>query len=84
MDRPTSIPPATGVTDNIDEVARWDEKNDKALGTILLYLASNLKHLVANKYTALEAWIILQDGYEKPGAVGAFVAFQKLFNTNRK
>lgn len=81
MNRPTPIPPAIDVIGNINEVARWDEKNDKALGTILLYLAPNLKHLVANKYTALEAWTTLQDGYKKPGAVGAFVAFQKLFNT---
>ena len=43
-------PPASA-----DAIASWDEKNDKALGTILLYLAPNLKHIVQNKYTALEA-----------------------------
>jgi hypothetical protein len=65
---------------NAAEVAAWDEKNDKALGTILLYVAPNLKHHVDKAYMALEAWNTLAAEYEKPGAVGAFVAFQKLFN----
>jgi hypothetical protein len=65
---------------NAAEVAAWDKKNDKALGMILLYVAPNLKHHVDKAYTALEAWNTLAAEYEKPGAVGAFVAFQKLFN----
>ena len=73
MARPVS--PATEVV-----IAAWDEKNDKALGIIQLYVAQNLKHHVNDKSTALEAWDALKDEYEKPGAVGAFVAFQKLFN----
>ena len=76
MARPT---PTTS-PNNAAEVAAWDEKNDKALGTILLYVEKNLKHHVEDAYTALEAWEALKNEYEKPGAVGAFVAFQKLFN----
>jgi hypothetical protein len=76
MPRPTL---ATNSSDAA-EVAAWDEKNDKALGTILLYVALNLKHYVDKAYMALEAWNTLAAEYEKPGAVGAFVAFQKLFN----
>ena len=71
----------TPTSTNADAVAAWDEKNDKALGVILLYTAANIKHHIANCYTALEAWKKLKDEYEKPGAVGAFVAFQQLFNT---
>ena len=35
-------------------------------------------------YTALEAWNALKGMYSTPGAVGAFVEFQKLFNTQLK
>ena len=51
MARPT---PTTSPI-NAAEVAAWDEKNDKALGTILLYVEKNLKHHVEDAYTALEA-----------------------------
>jgi hypothetical protein len=76
MPRPTL---ATN-SSNTAEVAAWDKKNDKALGTILLYLAPNLKHHVDKAYTALKAWNTLAAEYKKPGAVGTFVTFQKLFN----
>ncbi|EKM51135.1 uncharacterized protein PHACADRAFT_199968 [Phanerochaete carnosa HHB-10118-sp] len=57
-----------------------DEKNDKVLGIIQLYVAQNLCHLVDDKFSALDAWTAAKAGYEKPGVVGTFVAFQKLFN----
>jgi ribosomal protein L44E len=65
---------------NAAEVTALDEKNDKALDMILLYVAPNLKHHVDKAYTALEAWNTLAAQYKKPGAIGVFVAFQKLFN----
>jgi hypothetical protein len=71
MPRPTLVTNSS----NAAEVAAWDEKNNKALGTILLYVAPNLKHHVNKAYTALEAWNTLAAEYEKLGAVGAFVAF---------
>jgi hypothetical protein len=60
---------------NAAEVAAWDKKNDKALGTILLYVAPNLKHHIDKAYTALEAWNTLAAEYKKPRAVGTFIAF---------
>jgi hypothetical protein len=77
-----SMPCPTLVTNssNAAEVAALDEKNDKALDMILLYVAPNLKHHVDKAYIALEAWNTLAAQYKKPGAVGVFVAFQKLFN----
>ncbi|EKM50523.1 uncharacterized protein PHACADRAFT_200473 [Phanerochaete carnosa HHB-10118-sp] len=72
----TGTPTAT----EIAAQAAWDEKNDKALGIIQLYVAQNLLHLVDDKFLALDAWTAIKAGYEKPGVVGAFVAFQKLFN----
>ena len=42
-------------TSDAAEMAAWDEKNDKALGIIQIYVAQNLKHHVNDKYTALEA-----------------------------
>lgn len=82
MARPSpSVDATTRVTTNATATASWDEKNDKALGTILLYTAANIKHVMQDSYTALEAWTKLANEYEKPGAVSAFVAFQKLFVT---
>jgi hypothetical protein len=43
-------------------------------------VAPNLKHHVNKAYTALKAWNTLAAEYKKPGAVGAFVTLQKLFN----
>lgn len=60
--------------------AAWDEKNQKAMGVIEMYTKENLKHLIEDKRTALAMWNTLKTEYEKPGAVGAFVAFQALFN----
>lgn len=77
MPRPTLT---TTTPNNAAEIASWDEKNDKALGMIMMYVAANLKHHVTDKFTALAAWTTLKEEYEKPGAVGAFIAFQKLFN----
>ncbi|EKM51288.1 uncharacterized protein PHACADRAFT_103520 [Phanerochaete carnosa HHB-10118-sp] len=65
----TDTPTAT----EIAAQAAWDEKNDKALGIIQLYVAQNLRHLVDDKFLALDAWTAIKAGYEKPGAVGAFV-----------
>lgn len=76
--------PTVGQTATAEELAAqaaWDEKNDKALGALQLYVAQNLRHLVDNEYTVLAAWTTIKNQYEKPGAVGAFVAFQQLFNT---
>ena len=80
--RPTLVPPAGNNLGNATEVAAWDQANDKALGIIQLYTAANLKHHINSKQTAAEAWKELKDTYEKPGAVGAFVAFQKMFNAH--
>ena len=57
--------------------AAWDEKNDKALGSIQLYVAQNLRHMVDGEYYAADAWKKIADEYQKPGVVGAFVAFQQ-------
>lgn len=81
--QPGMARPTVGTTPTTAELAAqasWDEKNDKALGIIQLYVAQHLRHHVDDKTTALDAWNAIKDGYEKPGAVGAFVAFQKLFN----
>lgn len=71
---------ANTTPNNAAEIASWDEKNNKALGTIMMYMAANLKRHVTDKYTALAAWTTLKDKYEKPRVVGTFVTFQKLFN----
>ena len=68
---------ATPTPKEITAQAAWDEKNDKALGSIQLYVAQNLRHMVDGEYKAATAWKKIADEYEKPGVVGAFVAFQQ-------
>ena len=64
------------------EIAAWWDKNDKLLGLISMHVAQNLQHHVVDKYKASDAWEALRNVYEKPGAVGAFVEFQALFNSH--
>ena len=75
MSRPTvsTTPTPTEITAQ----ATWDEKNDKVLGSIQLYVAQNLHHMVDNEYLTAIAWKKITDEYEKPRVVGAFVAFQQ-------
>lgn len=78
----TTKQPGTAVpSSGAEAIAAWWEKNDKLLGIIAMHVTPNLQHYIAEKYTALEAWDALRDTFEKPGAVGAFVEFQTLFNS---
>ena len=78
IDRPTTSTMPT--QEELTALAMWDEKNDKALGAIQLYVAQNLCHMVDNEYKAATAWKKIADKYKKPGVVGAFVAFQQFIN----
>ena len=53
MPRPTMS--ATPTPAEITAQATWDEKNDKALGAIQLYVAQNLRHMVDGEYHAAVA-----------------------------
>ena len=75
MPRPTMS--ATPTPAEITAQATWGEKNDKALRAIQLYVAQNLCNMVDGEYHAAIAWKKIADEYEKPGVVGAFVAFQQ-------
>ena len=46
---------ATPTPEEITAQAVWDEKNDKALGSIQLYIAQNLRHMVDGEYKAATA-----------------------------
>lgn len=72
---------ATATAAEIELQAAWDEKNDKTSGTIQMLIEENLRHHIVKCETALEAWNLLAMAYKKPGMVGAFVAFQNLFNS---
>ena len=62
-------------------IAAWDEKNEKAMGSMLMFVSANLKHHLTPYRFAFQAWAKLKAEYESPGAVGAFVNFQALFNS---
>ena len=75
MPRPTLS--ATPTPAEITAWTAWNGRNDKVLGSIQLYVAQNLRHMVDGEYLAATAWKKIADEYEKPGVVGAFVAFQQ-------
>lgn len=79
---PLPRPTAAATGEDLPTIqAAWDEKNDKALGLMTIYISSSLQFLIGNTTTAAAAWKAIKDQYAKPGAVGAFVYFQQLFNT---
>ena len=49
---PVGTPRPTPTANNADEVAKWDEKNDRAVGLILLHLAEHILHTVSSLNTA--------------------------------
>ena len=61
--------------------AAWDEKNNKALGAIELYIAQDLRHLIDGEFLAAITWKKIMDEYVKPGVMGVYVAFQQFINT---
>ena len=77
---PSLTHPTLSATPTATEIAAqavWDEKNNKVLSSIQLYIAQNLCHMVDNEYLAATAWKKIADEYDKPGVVGAFVVFQQ-------
>ena len=78
MGRPTLS--ANPTPAKITAQAVWDEKNDKALGSIQLYIAQNLHHMVDGEYLAATAWKKIADEYKKPGVVGAFMVSQQFIS----
>ena len=68
---------ATPTPAEITAQAAWNKKNDKALGSIQLYIAQNLRHMMDGEYLAATTWKKIADEYKKPRVVGAFVAFQQ-------
>ena len=73
MGRPTLS--ATPTPAEITAQAAWDEKNDKALSSIQLYIMQNLRHMVDREYLAATTWKKIADEYKKPRVVGTFVVF---------
>ena len=59
MPRPTLS--TTPTPEEITAQAAWDKKNDKALGSIQLYVAQNLRHMVDGEYKAATAWKKIAD-----------------------
>src|SRR5688572_19171463 len=73
--------PTLRPTSGADEQSAWDEKNNKALGYMSVYMNPSLQHLIGDESVAATVWKNIKDKYGKPGGVGAFVYFQQLFRT---
>lgn len=75
--RPTQLTPATAA--NTTEINAWVLLDEKARGAITMYIAPHLRdQLTKGQTTSYALWAHIRSEYGTPGAVAAFVLFQKM------
>ncbi|KAF5333983.1 hypothetical protein D9758_017289 [Tetrapyrgos nigripes] len=57
--------------------ADWDEKNDKAMGSIKLRLSPPVRQKTFGMTTAKEIWVFLKKTYGKPGVSAIYTDFKR-------
>ncbi|KAF5317439.1 hypothetical protein D9758_018754 [Tetrapyrgos nigripes] len=57
--------------------ADWDEKNDKAIGSIKLRLSAAVRQKVLGMTSAKEIWTFLKKTYGKPGVSAIYTDFKR-------
>ncbi|KAF5328499.1 hypothetical protein D9758_017333 [Tetrapyrgos nigripes] len=57
--------------------ADWDEKNDKAMGSIKLRLSPPVRQKTLGMTTAKEIWVFLKKTYGKPGVSAIYTDFKR-------
>ncbi|KAF5365941.1 hypothetical protein D9758_006707 [Tetrapyrgos nigripes] len=57
--------------------ANWDEKNDKAIGSIKLRLSPAIRQKVLGMTSAKEIWTTLKKTYGKPGVSAVYTDFKR-------
>ncbi|KAF5367460.1 hypothetical protein D9758_003824 [Tetrapyrgos nigripes] len=59
-----------------DATANWDEKNDKAIGSIKLRLSPAIRQKTLGMTSAKEIWTTLKNTYGKPGVSAVYTDFK--------
>ncbi|KAF5372250.1 hypothetical protein D9758_004984 [Tetrapyrgos nigripes] len=67
---------AEAITAALKKQADWDEKNDKAIGSIKLRLSAAVRQKVLGMTSAKEIWTFLKKTYGKPGVSAIYTNFK--------
>ncbi|KAF5314819.1 hypothetical protein D9758_018707 [Tetrapyrgos nigripes] len=65
------------ITTALKKQADWDEKNDKAIGSIKLCLSPPVRQKTLGMTTAKEIWTFLKKTYGKPGVSAIYTDFKR-------
>ncbi|KAF5336747.1 hypothetical protein D9758_016265 [Tetrapyrgos nigripes] len=68
---------AEAITTALKKQADWDEKNDKAIGSIKLRLSPPIRQKVLSLTSAKEIWTTLKKTYGKPGVSAVYTDFKR-------
>ncbi|KAF5335435.1 hypothetical protein D9758_017823 [Tetrapyrgos nigripes] len=68
---------AEAITAALKKQADWDEKNDKAIGSIKLRLSAAIRQKVLGMTSAKEIWTLLKKTYGKPGVSAVYTDFKR-------
>ncbi|KAF5367983.1 hypothetical protein D9758_004426 [Tetrapyrgos nigripes] len=68
---------AEAITAAQKKQADWDEKNDKAMGSIKLRLSPPVRQKTLGMTTAKEIWVFLKKTYGKPGVSAIYTDFKR-------
>jgi hypothetical protein len=67
--------------DNLEEIRKWDDLNNQALGNIRLRLHYSIQHKYRTILTAGELWEKLADEYNQPGIMTVYLDFKTIMET---
>ncbi|KAF5359931.1 hypothetical protein D9758_013958 [Tetrapyrgos nigripes] len=68
---------AEAITAALKKQANWDEKNDKAIGSIKLRLSPAIRQKTLGMTSAKEIWTTLKTAYGKPGVSAVYTDFKR-------
>ena len=67
--------------DNLEEIRKWDDLNNQALGNIRLRLHYSIQHKYRTISTAGELWDKLAEEYNQPGIMTVYLDFKTIMET---
>jgi hypothetical protein len=77
----TAVVKETSEDDNLDEVRKWDDLNNQALGNIRLRLHYSIQHKYRTILTAGLLWEKLAEEYNQPGIMTVYLDFKAIMDT---
>ncbi|KAF5360192.1 hypothetical protein D9758_011359 [Tetrapyrgos nigripes] len=72
-----TVAQAEAITAALKKQADWDQKNDKAIGSIKLRLSPAIRQKTLGMTSAKEIWTTLKNTYGKPGVSAVYTDFKR-------